>query len=64
MRIFVLAFFLLLSPFAAAQPALKVTQIAEFAGGLAQPHDAAFSPDGKLIYVTDMRNSRIAFSRR
>jgi DNA-binding beta-propeller fold protein YncE len=59
MRIFVLAFFLLLSPFAAAQPTLKVTQIAEFAGGLAQPHDAAFSPDGKLIHITDMRNSRI-----
>jgi DNA-binding beta-propeller fold protein YncE len=59
MRIVVFAFFLLLSPFTAAQPTLKVTQVAEFAGGLAQPHDAAFSPDGKLIYVTDMRNSRI-----
>ena len=59
MRTIVLAFFLLLSPFAVAQPNLKATQIAEFAGGLSQPHDAAFSPDGKLIYVTDMRNSRI-----
>jgi DNA-binding beta-propeller fold protein YncE len=42
-----------------AQTALKVTQLAELAQGLSQPHDAAFSPDGKLIYVTDMRNSRI-----
>jgi DNA-binding beta-propeller fold protein YncE len=40
-------------------PPLTVTQLAEFSDGLAQPHDAAFSPDGKLIYVTDMRNSRI-----
>lgn len=42
-----------------AQPALKVTQLAELAEGLTQPHDAAFSPDGKLIYVTDMRNHRV-----
>ena len=42
-----------------AQPTLKVTQLAEQADGLSQPHDAAFSPDGGLIYVTDMRNSRI-----
>lgn len=59
MRSIILAAVLVLSPFAAAQPAVRVTQIAEFAEGLAQPHDAAFSPDGQLIYVTDMRNSRI-----
>jgi hypothetical protein len=50
---------LLLATLAAAQPALRATQIAEFADGLAEPHDAAFSPDGKLIFLTDMRNSRI-----
>lgn len=44
---------------AAAQPVLRATQLAEFADGLSQPHDAAFSPDGQLIYVTDMRNSRM-----
>ena len=59
MRIFVLTAFLLLSLPTFAQPALRATQLAEFADGLSQPHDAAFSPDGKLIYLTDMRNSRI-----
>ena len=59
MRSIVFAAFLLLAPLAAAQPALRVTQLAEFAEVLAQPHDAAFSPDGKLIYLTDMGNSRI-----
>jgi DNA-binding beta-propeller fold protein YncE len=59
MRILVLTAFLLLSLPAVAQPALRGTQLAEFADGLSQPHDAAFSPDGKLIYLTDMRNSRI-----
>lgn len=59
MRVFVLTAFLLLAPLAVAQQALKATQLAEFADGLSQPHDAAFSPDGKLIYLTDMRNSRI-----
>jgi DNA-binding beta-propeller fold protein YncE len=49
----------LLTPVVAAQPRLKATQIAEFAGGLSQPHAAAFSPDGTLIYLTDMRNSRM-----
>ena len=60
MRLFVLiaAFFLFTAP-AAAQPALKVSQVAEFADQLAEPHDAAFSPDGKLIYLTDMSNSRM-----
>jgi len=59
MRIFALAALLLLSLPTGAQPALRATQLAEFADGLAQPHDAAFSPDGRLIYLTDMRNSRI-----
>ena len=59
MRTFVLAALLFLPLPTIAQSALRATLIAEFAGGLAQPHDAAFSPDGKLIYVTDMRNSRI-----
>ena len=59
MRTAVLAVLALLSPFAAAQPILKATQVAEFAGGLSQPHAAAFSPDGRLVYVTDMRNSRM-----
>lgn len=40
-----------------AQPALKATQRAEIATSLAQPHDGAFSPDGRRIYVTDMANS-------
>jgi DNA-binding beta-propeller fold protein YncE len=59
MRIVLLVTSLLLSLPTFAQPALRATQLAEFADGLAQPHDAAFSPDGKLIYLTDMRNSRI-----
>jgi DNA-binding beta-propeller fold protein YncE len=59
MRTLFLTAFLLLSLPALAQPALRATQLAEFSDGLAQPHDAAFSPDGKLIYLTDMRNSRI-----
>ncbi|RPH64027.1 MAG: hypothetical protein EHM83_08975 [Burkholderiales bacterium] len=59
MRIIALVVIVLLPPFAAAQPTLEATRVAEFAGGLAQPHDAAFSPDGKLVYVTDMRNSRV-----
>ena len=48
-----------LAPLAAAQAPLAVTQLAEFAEGLAEPHDAAFSPDGRLIYLTDMSNSRV-----
>ena len=59
MRFIVFTVFLLLAPLSLAQPALRATQLAEFADGLSQPHDAAFSPDGKLIYLTDMRNSRI-----
>ena len=59
MRILVLTAFLLLSLPTFAQPALSGTQLAEFADGLSQPHDAAFSPEGELIYLTDMRNSRI-----
>jgi DNA-binding beta-propeller fold protein YncE len=59
MRIFVIAVLLLLPLPTLAQPSLRATQLTEFADGLSQPHDAAFSPDGKLIYLTDMRNSRI-----
>ncbi|MGP1679968.1 MAG: NHL repeat-containing protein [Burkholderiales bacterium] len=59
MRTIVFAAFLAFNTLCWAQPLLKVTQLAELADGLAQPHDAAFSPDGKLIYLTDMRNSRI-----
>ncbi len=59
MRTIAFAAFLVSASVSWAQPALKVTQLAELADGLSQPHDAAFSPDGKLIYVTDMRNSRI-----
>jgi hypothetical protein len=59
MRRVVFTALLLLVPLAVAQPVLRATQLAEFADGLAEPHDAAFSPDGKLIYLTDMRNSRI-----
>ena len=47
------------APFAVAQSSLQVSQLAEFADGLARPHDAAFSPDGTLIYLTDMANSRM-----
>ena len=59
MRTVIFTAFLLLTSLAGAQPALRATQLTEFADGLAQPHDAAFSPDGKLIYLTDMANSRI-----
>jgi DNA-binding beta-propeller fold protein YncE len=59
MRAILVASIALLSSIAAAQPMLKATQVAEYAEGLAQPHDATFSPDGKLVYLTDMRNSRM-----
>ena len=60
MRALVLALVAMLSAASApAQPVLKATQVGEFADGLTQPHDAAFSPDGKLFYLTDMRNSRM-----
>lgn len=59
MRKALIAVLLLLAQPLLAQPALRATQLAEFADGLSQPHDAAFSPDGRLIYLTDMRNSRI-----
>ncbi len=42
-----------------AQPVLKATLVAETPAGLSRPHDGAFSPDGKRLYVTDMANSRI-----
>lgn len=44
---------------ATAQPALKAVQLAEYGEGLSQPHDAALSPDSKLLYLTDMANSRM-----
>jgi tripartite motif-containing protein 71 len=59
MRALIFALIVVLSPLAAAQPQLKATQVAEFAGGLTQPHDAVFSPDGKLVFVTDMRGHRM-----
>lgn len=59
MRAALLACFLLLATAAGAQPILKATQLSVYEGGLAEPHDAAFSPDGTLIYVTDMGNSRV-----
>ena len=59
MRTLIIAASFLLALFVHAEPAVRVTQIAELAEGLSRPHDAAMSPDGKLIYVTDMQNSRI-----
>jgi DNA-binding beta-propeller fold protein YncE len=59
MRLPIAMLLLLFAPWSQAQPVIKVTQVAEIAGVLSQPHDAAFSPDGKQLYVTDMRNSRI-----
>lgn len=60
MRLLTFVAALLLIPAAQAQPTtLRTTLIAEQAQGLAQPHDAALSPDGKIIYVTDMANSRV-----
>jgi len=47
------------APAALAQPVLKATQLAETTVELAQPHDGAFSPDGKRIFVTDMANSQM-----
>ena len=59
MRFLLHALIVLLAGAAQAQTALKATQLAEYADGLSEPHDAAFSPDGALLYLTDMRNSRI-----
>jgi len=59
MRAMIVAALLCFATAAAAQPTLKAVQLAEFADGLSQPHDGAFSPDGKLIYLTDMANSRM-----
>ncbi|MCB1957596.1 MAG: NHL repeat-containing protein [Rhodocyclaceae bacterium] len=47
-----------LAPWAA--PSVVVVQQAEQAEGLSRPHDGSFSPDGRLIYLTDMANSRIS----
>jgi len=55
----ILPLLLPLSARAAAPVELEVTPLAEFAEGLAEPHDGAFSPDGRLLYVTDMSNSRV-----
>ena len=52
-------FALCAAPAALAQPAVKATLVAETAARLAQPHDGAFSPDGKRLYVTDMANSQV-----
>jgi sugar lactone lactonase YvrE len=60
MRTILFAALVALSSNAWAQTQFKLTLVAELADGLSQPHDAAFSPDGKLIYVTDMRNSRVS----
>lgn len=59
MRAAILTGFLLLASVAGAQPILKSTQLAVSEASLAEPHDAAFSPDGTLLYVTDMGNSRV-----
>jgi sugar lactone lactonase YvrE len=59
MRACLLALLLVFQGIALAQTVLKPALVAETAAGLSQPHDAAFSPDGKLIYVTDMANSRM-----
>ena len=60
MRFLILLAALLVPPAASSQwPTLRVTQMAEHAEGLSRPHDAAFSPDGRLLYVTDMQNSRV-----
>lgn len=40
----------------AARPALKATQLAEFAEGLSQRHDAALSPDGSINVVDSANN--------
>jgi len=45
------------SSLAGAQPVLRAELEAEIGYYLSQPHDGAFSPDGKRIYVTDMANS-------
>lgn len=58
-RAYLFVLLIALQGFVMAQPVLKPILVAEADAGLSQPHDAAFSPDGKLIYVTDMANSRI-----
>ena len=59
MRTLIFTALLCFAPLALAEPVLKATQLAELAEGLARPHDAAFSPDGQRIYLTDMNNSRV-----
>jgi len=51
------AFWVIGLPPAWAQPELRATLTAELGYYLSRPHDAAFSPDGQRIYVTDMEYS-------
>jgi len=44
-------------PSAWAQPELRATLTAELGYYLSRPHDAALSPDGRRIYITDMEYS-------
>ena len=48
------AFCIIGVPPAWAQPELRATLMAELGYYLSRPHDAALSPDGQRIYVTDM----------
>ena len=60
MRLILFCLGLLALPFANAEiPAVRTSLVAEYSDGLSRPHDAALSPDGKLLYVTDMQNSRM-----
>lgn len=47
------------APGALAQPAIKASLVAETTAPMARPHDGAFSPDGKRLFVTDMGNSQV-----
>ena len=60
MRAFWLSLSFLFASVGIAQSSLKLGQLAEFAAGLAQPHDAAFAPERTLIYLTDIANRRMA----
>jgi len=51
------AFWIIGVPPAWAQPELRATLTAELGYYLSRPHDAALSPDGQRIYVTDMEYS-------
>ena len=62
MRSIVFAALLALAQIAGAQPALKVTQLAEFADELAQAHAAALDQAGRLLEI-DTCNDRIVLLR-